>query len=152
MYLYCFKLKLPLSQTSHTSTCHCRRLLLFRLFSLVFYCETMAWVSVATLWNNWLVQNQVNAHVRPTRTLHHTVNAFGLSRCVFVLFFFLSGVYVIKTTFTIFSFVGWPLCGAFKSLLYLICQINFWLNQWHAFGAGSFWEPVWKVSFGAATC
>ncbi len=33
-------------------------LLLFRLFSLVFYYKITARVSAATLWNNRLVQNQ----------------------------------------------------------------------------------------------
>ncbi len=32
--------------------------LLLHLFSFIFYCETMA-CSVATLWNNWLVQNLI---------------------------------------------------------------------------------------------
>ncbi len=37
---------------------------LFCLFSFFFYSKTVARASVATLWNNLLVQNQVNAHVR----------------------------------------------------------------------------------------
>ncbi len=38
-------------------------LLLFRLFSFIFYCETTAWDSVATLWNNGLQQNKLNAYL-----------------------------------------------------------------------------------------
>lgn len=41
-------------------------LLFFRLFSFVFYCETTAWDSVATLWNNWLLQNKFNAREQST--------------------------------------------------------------------------------------
>ncbi len=41
-------------------------LMLFHLSSVVFYCETEAQVSVATLWNNWFVQNKFN--VRPALT------------------------------------------------------------------------------------
>ncbi len=39
-------------------------LLLFRLFSLVFYYKITARVSAATLWNNRLVQNQSMRKVR----------------------------------------------------------------------------------------
>ncbi len=34
------------------------------LFHFIFYCETTPWDSVATLWNNWLLQNKFYAHVR----------------------------------------------------------------------------------------
>lgn len=43
-------------------------LLLFHFFSFVFYCEAMVWTTVATLWNNLLVHNQVNPHGRPVQT------------------------------------------------------------------------------------
>jgi len=46
--------------------------ILFRLFSFIFYHETPARASVATLWNNWLVQTKFNAHVRPVRTKYST--------------------------------------------------------------------------------
>ncbi len=49
------------------TVCAILLLLLLRLFSFVFYCETTPQANAATLWNNWLVQNQVNAHVRPVR-------------------------------------------------------------------------------------
>ncbi len=39
-------------------------LLLFHLFSFIFYCETTVQASVATLWNIWLLQNKFNVHVR----------------------------------------------------------------------------------------
>ncbi len=44
-------------------------LMLFHLFSFVFYCETIALDSVATLWNNWLLQNKFNVHVRAAHTI-----------------------------------------------------------------------------------
>ncbi len=37
-------------------------LLLFPLVSFIFYCVKTASVRAATLWNNWLLQNQVNVH------------------------------------------------------------------------------------------
>ncbi len=40
-------------------------LLLFLPFSLIFNRKTMALDSVATLWNNWLLQKLLNAHVWP---------------------------------------------------------------------------------------
>ncbi len=43
-------------------------LLLFCLFSIIFYCKRTAQASAATLWNNWLVQYQVNTHLRPAQT------------------------------------------------------------------------------------
>ncbi len=49
-------------------------LLLLRLFSFVFCCETAAWASVATLWNNWLVQNKFNVHDRRVQSIHSYKN------------------------------------------------------------------------------
>ncbi len=43
--------------------------MLFHLFNCVFYCETTARDSIATLWNNWLLQNKFNAHVRAAHTI-----------------------------------------------------------------------------------
>ncbi len=54
----------PLTQACvNAAVCCCYSLrycvfLLLHLFSFIFYCETMA-CSVATLWNNWLVQNLI---------------------------------------------------------------------------------------------
>ncbi len=46
----------------------CYFVVVVRLFNFVFYCETTARDSVATMWKNWLLQNNFSAHVRPERT------------------------------------------------------------------------------------
>ncbi len=89
MYLYSFKVKMLLSHNpSHmrfsVQVCCCcslRYLPFLFIFSFIFYCETAA--SVATLWNNWLVQNKFNAHVRPAMYMRlqklggaHTVRVY----------------------------------------------------------------------------
>ncbi len=55
----------PLAQVLVNAAVCCFVVVVSSLFSFVFYCETMAWASVATLRNNWLLQNKFNVHVRP---------------------------------------------------------------------------------------
>ncbi len=57
-------------------------LLLFHLFSLIFYCETMARDSFATLWKKRLLQNNFNAHVRPAHTKYAWLQKSGGARTV----------------------------------------------------------------------
>ncbi len=48
------------------------------LFSFVFYCETKARDSVATMWKTWLLQNNFSAHVRPERTKYARLQKSGV--------------------------------------------------------------------------
>lgn len=57
-------------------------LLLLRLFSLFFCCETAARANVATLWNIGLVQNKFNEHMRPAHTKYTQLQKPGGARTV----------------------------------------------------------------------
>ncbi len=61
--------------------------LLFHLFSFVFYCEPVARASVAILWNNRLVENQVDAHVQHVNTKYARLQKSNGARTILVMIF-----------------------------------------------------------------
>ncbi len=70
---------------SNVSVCCCSLhyfVVVVHLFSFVFYCETTARDSVATMWKNWLLQNNFNAHERPERTKYTRLQKSGGARTV----------------------------------------------------------------------
>ncbi len=57
-------------------------ILLFCLFRFVFYCETTARDSVATLWKKLITAKYFNAHVRPAHTKYARLQKSGGVRTV----------------------------------------------------------------------